>query len=254
MGVDFGTLMISRKIFGKRVLPDKGKVDLGAIGRDRLCENPTTLAEQSTEIDMKQVAAYAEAMAKHRGYPDDAAAMIARRVVFLERRDLRGLATLHRELTLGEPFATRFRRYRPDGRDGGQCPFYAGIELESSFERLTAVEPEDRLWVKAPSSPLLLVPKLAEWLRPTGRRAMFWWLKNKEVPGYIVVEGFRLALYCKAGSRDALDLLQSADHIGFSACPDDVMPTPEPRSGFREKMQLQSRHIALMEEFLRSTQ
>jgi hypothetical protein len=200
------------------------------------------------------VAAFAEAMAKHRGYPEEAAAMIARRVVFLERRDLAGLSSLHRECFFfgNEPLVSRFELHRPDGTKGGCCPFYAGINLEASFEMLTAVSPENRQWAFAPSNSLLLVPKLAEWLRPTGRRAVFWWSNENEVPRYIVVEGFRVQMCSKLGSTDAFASLQRADHIGFSDCPDDFEPAPQPRSGFREKITVQRRHIDMIEDYLRS--
>jgi hypothetical protein len=206
------------------------------------------------QLDMKQVAAYANAMARHRGYPDDTAAMIARRIVFLERRNLAGLANLYREVMhfRKEPLTSRFKHYRPDGSEGGQCPFYAGIELESSFDRLTSAPRENRLWTPAPSNALLLVPKLAEWLRPTGRRAIFWWKKEEEVPGFIVVEGFRLASYSKIEPGEAFDKLQCSDYIGFSDCPDDFEPVPQPRSGFCEKITVQLRQIAMMEDYLRS--
>jgi hypothetical protein len=210
--------------------------------------------EVSVELDMKQIGAFADAMAKHRGYPDDTATMIARRVVFLERRDLPGLANLHREVSLfnNEPLASRFNLQRPDGTEGGHCPFYAGMDLEPAFDQLTAFPPEDRRWVPAPSNSLLLVPKLAEWLRPTGRRALLWWAKDQVVPGYIVVEGFRLDIYSKGGSWDAIGYLQRADYIGFSDCPDDLDPAPNPRSGFREKVTFERRHIAMVEDYLRS--
>ena len=224
--------MIFKRLFGKRLAPS---------------------LQQDVELDMNEVASYANDMATRRGYPEDAAAMMARRVVFLERRGLPGLANLHREVLLfrDEPLASRFNVHRPNGSEGGHCPFYAGIELEPSFDMLTALTPEDRLWVKAPSNSLLFVPKLAEWLRPTGRRAVFWWGKDKEVPGMIVVEGFRLEFLCKTGTSDALEKLQQAEHIGFSNCPDDFEPKPNPRTGFLDKITLQPRHIDLMQDFLK---
>lgn len=203
---------------------------------------------------MKEVAAYAEAMVKHRGYPDDLSALIARRVVFLERRGLPGLAHLHNEMLTyrDESLTSRFEPRRPDGSEGKHCPISAGIDLESSFDMLTALPPEDRRWTTAPSNALLLVPKLAEWLRPTGRRAILWWAKDGDVPGLIIVEGFRLEYLSKDRSWRALDALQMADHIGFSGCPDDFEPTPAPRSGFREKITLAPRHVAMMRDFMGS--
>lgn len=226
------------------------------IGGKLFGRRPVAAAEQYIELDMNQVAAYATAMAKHRGYPEDTAAMIARRVVFLERRGLPGLANLYSEVLSfrSEPLASRFALHRPDGRKGGHCPFYAGMELERSFEMLTAFSPEERRWATAPSNSLLLVPKLAEWLRPTGRRAVFWWEMDKDVPGFIIVEGFRLELICKLGRSDALDKLQQAEHIGFSNCPDDFEPRPNPRSGFRDKIPLEPRHIAWMQDYLKVSQ
>ncbi|MCX9145833.1 hypothetical protein [Erythrobacter sp. WG] len=201
---------------------------------------------------MDQVATYAEAMARHRGYPDPTCAMIARHVVFLERRGLLGLSNLYWEMTSfpEESLDDRFNVKRPDGHEGGHCPFSAAIGLWPSYDWLTSIEPEDRRWAIAPSHALLAVPTLAEWLRPTGRRAMFWWAKDGAVPGYIVVEGFRLAAYLKTSGPDPWLALTYADHIGFSDCPDDILPTPEPRSGFLEKIQLAPRHIEMMETFL----
>lgn len=224
------------------------------IGKRLFGRQTSAVTQQHVELDMAQVAGYATAMARHRGYPEDSAAMIARRVVFLERRGLPGLANLHREVLLfrDEPLASRFTLHRPDGRKGGHCPFYAGMELERSFDMLTAVSPEERLWATAPSNSLLLVPKLAEWLRPTGRRAVFWWEKDKEVPGFIIVEGYRLELLCRSGRSDALDKLQQAAHVGFSDCPDDFEPRPNPRSGFRDKIPLEPRHIAWMQDYLKA--
>lgn len=239
--------MIRKHIFGRRAArPDQRNAQAsrlplrGSYGGD-------------VEIDMDQVLTYSKAIAKHRGYPEESAATIARRVVFLERRGLPGLANLHREVFLfrDEPLTSRHKLRRPDGRKGGHCPFFAGIDLEPSFEQLTASPPENRRWVTAPSNGLLLVPKLAEWLRPTGRRAVFWWAKGEQVPGFIVVEGFRLE-FRSTIEWDALDALQTADHIGFSDCPDDFAPTPNPRSGFCEKITLQPRHIALLDDYLKS--
>ncbi|WP_223177753.1 hypothetical protein [Sphingobium sp. KCTC 72723] len=240
--------MILKRVFGRRTTPPVQQNVVSGLPTQPDCYGG------DVELDMKQVAAYANAMARHRGYPEDTAAMIARRVVFLERRNLAGLANLHREVDLfhNEPLTSRFNLRRPDGSEGRHCPFYAGIDLESSFDRLTSVTPGDRVWTPAPSNALLLVPKLAEWLRPTGRRAIFWWGKEKEVPGFIVVEGFRLDCYAKAERWEAFDKLQRADHIGFSDCPDDFEPAPQPRSGFCEKVTLQLRHVAMMEDYLRS--
>jgi len=236
-----------KQIFGKKVVPSAQPTGSPALP-------PQRYGESEVELGMDQVAEFAYAMAKHRGYPDDTASMIARRVVFLERRDLPGLANLHREVShfRDEPLVSRFNVQRPDGRQGGYCPFYAGMDLEPAFAQLTAFPPEDRRWVPAPSNPLLLVPKLAEWLRPTGRRAIVWWEKEKSVPGLIVVEGFRLQLLLKGGSWDAFETMQQAEHLGFSDCPEDFEPAPTPRSGFLEKVKLQRRHIDLMESYLRT--
>jgi len=220
----------------------------------RLFGRRTAPTQQNVELDMKQVAAYANAMARRRGYVDDTAAMIARRVVFLERRGLPGLGSLHREVLTfhNEPLVSRFSRRRPDGSEGGHCPFFAGVDLEPKLDMLTARPPDDRLWAAAPSNALLLVPKLAEWLRPTGRRAVFWWLgEGPEVPGFIVVEGYRLHCFSRSGVSDALGVLEQARAIGFSDCPDDFEPTPTPRSGFCDKVTLQPRHIALMHDYLK---
>lgn len=237
-----------KRVFGRRPTPTGQRNTASGV------RAPLAAYGADVELDMNQVAAYAGAMAKHRGYPEEAAAMIARRVVFLERRDLAGLGSLHRECFLfgNEPFVSRFELRRPDGSEGGHCPFYAGINLEASFEMLTAVSPEDRRWAPAPSNSLLLVPKLAEWLRPTGRRAVFWWANEKVVPGYIVVEGYRVQMYSKVGWSDVFASLQRANHIGFSDCPDDFEPAPQPRSGFREKVTVQRQHIDMMEDYLRS--
>jgi len=81
---------------------------------------------------------------------------------------------------------------------------------------------------------------------------VFWWAKKDKVPGFIVVEGYRLGYYRKLSPADAADGLEQADHIGFSDCPDDFEPEPELRSGFREKISLTPRQIALMEDYLRS--
>jgi hypothetical protein len=237
--LQIGRQVFGKRIFGKREAPSPRRY--GDTGLDEI-----------VELDMNEVASYADAMAKHRGYPDEASAMIARRVVFLERRGLPGLAHLHREVLLfqNEPLSSRFQLRRPDGREGGHCPFYAGIDLEPSFDRLTSCTPEDRLWAAAPSHSLLLVPKLAEWLRPTGRRAVFWWANGSEVPGLIIVEGYRLEYLSKDRNWRAIDQLRDAQHIGFSNCPDDFDPTPSPRSGFRDKISVQLRHISMMQEFL----
>jgi len=144
--------MIFRRVFGKKATPSvRRDIGLGSLGQPRKYG-------ANVELDMKEVAAYAAAMARHRGYEDETAAMIARRVVFLERRDLPGLGNLHREVFLyhNQPLESRFRFYSPDGPVGGGCPFYAGVALEPSFEMLTAVPPEDRRWAPAPSNALLL--------------------------------------------------------------------------------------------------
>ncbi len=152
------TRMIFKRVFGKKVTlsapPDIGPGESA----------PPRKYGANVELDMKEVASYASAMARHRGYEDETAAMIARRVVFLERRDLPGLAHLHREVFLyhNQPLDSRFSFYSPDGPVGGHCPFYAGVALEPSFQMLTAVPPEDRRWAPAPSNALLLVPKLVK--------------------------------------------------------------------------------------------
>lgn len=240
--------MIHKRLFGRRATSAGQLNDLSGV------QVPRRKYGTNVELDTAQVATYANAMAIHRGYPEDTAAMIARRVVFLERRGLPGLASLHREVLLfrDEALLSRFNLHRPDGSEGGHCPFYAGIELEQSFDMLTSLPPEDRRWTRAPSNALLLVPKLAEWLRPTGRRAVFWWKNDTEVPGFIVVEAFRLAFYSNVEFSEAFDKFQHADHIGFSDCPDDFEPAPQPRSGFLDKIKLQPRHIDMMEDYLRS--
>lgn len=246
--------LLGRRVFGKRTSSSRDTIGLNAINRGTPYGRPSTPVEETVEIGMEQVAAYAEAMARHRGYPDASCSMIARHVVFLERRGLLGLSNLYWEMSSfqEEPLVDRFNVQRPDGREGGHCPFSAAIELWSSYDWLTSIEPEDRRWAIAPSHALLAVPTLAEWLRPTGRRAMFWWAKDGAVPGYIVVEGFRLAPYLKTSGPDPWDALMDADHIGFSDCPDDILPKPEPRSGFLEKIKLAPRHIEMMEVFLGS--
>ena len=242
------TRMIFKRVFGRKTTPSE-QPDIGRDGSSK-----SRRYGANVELDMKEVASYAAAMARHRGYEDETAAMIARRVVFLERRNLPGLGNLHREVFLyhNQPLDSRFSFQSIDGLVGGGCPFYAGVALEPSFEMLTALPPEDRRWAPAPSNALLFVPKLAEWLRPTGRRAVFWWAKNKKVPGFIVVEGYRLGYYCKLSTSDAANAIEQADLIGFSDCPDDFKPEPEVRSGFREKITLIPRHIALIEDYLRS--
>lgn len=243
------------KIFGRRQKGVRQGDDIVAIARHGIDQSPKASADESVEINMEQVADYAEAMARHRGYPDDFAALIARRVVFLERRDLPGLGSLHRELHdfRDEPLASRFNRHRPDGSEGRHCPFYAGVELEASFDFLTSATPEESRWAVAPSNPLLFLPHLAEWLRPTGRRALLWWEKDKKMQGYFVVEGFRLAAYVRTEYTEAFEALRMSTHIGFSACPDDFLPEPKPFSGIRDKLKLQRRHIAMMEDFLSSS-
>jgi len=238
-----------KRIFGKKVVPAGQPTGSPALP-------PQGYGDSEVEIGMDQVAEFAYAMAKHRGYPEDTASMIARRVVFLERRDFPGLVSLYREVTLfsDEPLLSRFDVQRPDGREGGFCPFYAGLELEPEFERFTVLPPDQQGWALAPSNSFLLVPKLAEWLRPTGRRAMMWWAKDKSIVGYIVVEGYRLQIFFGRGADtlDSLDKIQAADHIGFSGCPEDFHPQPNPRSGFLEKKTLRRRDIGLMESYLRT--
>lgn len=219
-------------------------------------QRPVAAPEQSIDLDMQHVASLSAALAKRRGYSDDMAASIARHVVFLERRGLPGLANLYSEMVSfhAEPLVSRFALRRPDGRAGGHCPFHAGMEHARSFEMLTDCSPEERRWATAPSHSLLLVPRLAERLRPTGRRAIVWWAKDKDVPGFIVVEGFRLELISKLGRADALDTLRQAEHIGFSDCPEDFEPRPQPRSGFRTSVAIQARHIAWIQDYLEASQ
>jgi len=210
-------------------------------------------AHEHVEIDMKQVAAFARGMAIRRGYPDDLAGVIARRAVFLERRGLPGLGSLHHEVVAfdDEPLASRFNRHRPDGREGGHCPIAAGVDLEPHLDMLSARGPNDPLWTTAPSNGLLIVPKIAEWLRINGKRVVFWWEKGGEWAGFIVVEAFRLQYVDQTGTSSALKKLQRADHIGFSDCPDDFQPKPSPRSGFRDTIGLEPRHVALMHDYLK---
>ena len=123
------TRMMFKRIFGRKITPPaQSGIGLGESARPRKYG-------ANVELDMKEVASYAAAMARHRGYEDETAAMIARRVVFLERRNLPGLGNLHREVFLhhNQPLDSRFSFYSPDGPVGGHCPFYSGVALEPPF-------------------------------------------------------------------------------------------------------------------------
>lgn len=205
------------------------------------------------ELTMSQVSSYANVMAVHRGYSHEAAFTLAKWVVFLERRNFPGLASLCREMVLGqnEPMPARMLLHRPDGRAGGMCPYFYSLDVEPLLDALTAHPLADRIWVPAPSNPLLVVAALAYWLRCRGRRVLFWWQKDGEEPGYIVVEGFRLEFCPNVEPSRALEMLEDADYIGLSECPDDFQPAPRPQSGFVSKLTLPSRYIDVMENYLR---
>jgi len=207
---------------------------------------PAELPDDDLELSMVEVAAYARALAAKRGYPDDSHDMIARRIVFLERRGIPGLGPFHRDLVLfaDEPFSMRFNMVRPDGRRGGQCPIIAGVTLDPQLEAMTCRTESDAAWFPAPSNSVLLIPKLAEWLRPIGRAAVIHWLADGQRVGQAFVDGFRIALHGK------IEAIHEAPYVGISGFAEDGEPKPAFRSGFTERMRIKQRHMTMMIEYL----
>jgi hypothetical protein len=78
-----------RKIFGKKPAD-------AALVSPHHADDP----DARIELTMDEVGRYAHALALRRGYPADTAGMIARRVVFLERRGIIGFVALVREILL----------------------------------------------------------------------------------------------------------------------------------------------------------
>lgn len=199
------------------------------FGKKRELASPAAAGDVvSRTLSMDRVREYAIALVSKRGFPADSHQMIAERVVFLERRGLPGLlALLHEFATAKQDFAQRTAQSRQMA--GGHCPIVAGVELNAVAEQLTTAEDGDAKWIVAPSNPILLIPKIAEWVRPTGRLVRVSWAIDRQVVAETVIDGFRIA------HIGPLSPLQHSEHIGFCRFPEESVPVPKLTAGFLDE-------------------
>lgn len=197
---------------------------------------------------MEDVRRYVPLLAHRRGYPDDSFGMLSERICFLERRGLPGFGAFGAEMIkfAREPLNSRMSMSRPDGRQGNYCPIFAGVLLREKLEFLTTADASNCQAILAPSHPVLLLPKIAEYIRPRVRIMIMDWYVGAEVGARTVFDGFRIA---HIGS---VEPTLKADQIGFCQFPEGQMPLPEMKSGHVEEVVMPICVMSQIDQFIGS--
>ncbi len=185
-------------------------------------------------LSMDDVGKYCIAAARLRGYPEDSLDMIARRVVFLERRGLPGFAAFVQEMTMfpSESLAQRARPERPDGQKGGGCPIIAAVMMGERLAEQMALPPGKISVMHAPSHPGLMLPKFAEFAGPRGLLAMVHFLVGNEPVARAVMDGHRLAY------EGPIEAFFAAEHLGIARFPEESLAAPPLRAGHIDTFEL----------------
>jgi hypothetical protein len=208
-----------KRIFGKWGLP---------------AEPPSPPIDDGTNmipLSIDDIARYVKAAARRRGYPDDSFDMIARRVCFLERRGLPGFMAFVREMGAyaHEGMDERAAYIRPDGSRGGHCPIIASVALNQELGRIAALQSGQSLQMTAPSNPLLVLPKLANYAGPRGLVLSLAYYEGEEIVATGYADGFRVVHYGKT------EPMFVCDKVGYSVCPEDWMDEIRLRAGYLDR-------------------
>lgn len=195
-----------KRLFGRK--PASAFVAKREVAESRL---------DSIRLTMDEIARYCVAAARWRGFPEDSHTMIARRVVFLERRGLPGFGALIREMTLfsSETLQQRASLTRPNGQSHSRCPIMTAAIISDDLDQFTSLAPDQVSVIPAPSNPVLLLPKLADYAGPSGKLVMATFYVDRQPVARAVVDGHRLAYMGDANA------FMEADHLGISCFPEE---------------------------------
>lgn len=191
--------------------------------------------------------------AERRGHPEPTQAMIARRIVWLERRGMPGLAAWILELVEygRETLEQRFSSARPDGSTGRICPFFWSAHVTDKLDEITSAEEERPTILNAPAHPVLILPKLAGYLGPTGRMVTVYWIVDGHEILRSVMDGFRII---HRGDRErTFEAYMRADRIGVSRYPEEREPVPPLRSGHMDEVFVPTALIGGLVGYMRAT-
>ena len=234
-----------RKVFGKKpnaIADDQGGLPL--VG---------TPVEGGLQLKSHEVRQLVVSSAERRGYPEPARAMIANRVVWLERRGMFGLAAWILELVeyAGETLEQRFSMTRPDGSTGRVCPFVFASLLNDKLDEITSAEDDQPKVLHAPAHPVLLLPKLASYLGPTGRLITVYWIVDGKEILRSVMDGFRIA---HRGDREhSFEAYMRSDRIAISRYPEEFEPVPPLSSGHMRDVVVPTTLIGQLVGYMKAT-
>jgi hypothetical protein len=237
---------MSRRLFGKaspRRTEDFG--GLPVLG--------TWVDDDSLKLTLDEVHQLAKASAEQRGFPAPASDTIAQRVIWLERRRLPGLTAWIFELSnhRDESLAERLRLLRPDGTEGRSCPIFFGVKLEEMLDDLTSGEPGRSKIFRAPSHPILLLPKIAAFLGPLGRMVLIKWYRDRDEILCTTMDGHRIAHQGDSGML--FEAIMHADWLGISPYPEADRPVPPMESGNQSDVILLRPVLGTLINFMRAT-
>jgi len=148
---------------------------------------------------MGQVQHLAVAAFRARGFPDAGVEAYGQRMAWLEARGLPALMAMTAEFTViskGRPWNERRPKPRADGQLVFDCPFIAGVTLADMMDQLVQPDPEDIRGIMGPSSPILLLPRIAEHAEKIGEPIEVFFKDGDplQFTGQCVIDGERIVV------------------------------------------------------------
>lgn len=204
----------------------------------------------AVKLSIDDMVRYVRAGAERRGYPDDSLDMIARRVAFLERRGLPGFAAFIREMSIhsDENLHERAVTARANGQQGGHCPIIAGAMLDDALGQAAAAGVGQIVRMAAPSNPVLLLPKLAEYAGPRGLVLMLIFYDKGQEAGRSFADGHRAVHF------GPVDPLFECEAVGFGLCAEEWLDEVKLRGGHVDASEFPASLVSRLIRFIEDGQ
>jgi len=167
---------------------------------------PRPAESENITLTMRQVYELSYAAMQARGFPDQGNRHNVERICWLEQRGLPGFISLIAELTKEGRGVWTSRGPKPNAERQTvfDCPFITGVMLPGMADQLVVEDPEEIKGLTGPSSPVLLLPRIAEHAQKIGEPIEMFFKVGQNPPSFgarIVTDGDKILA---GGDADAI--------------------------------------------------
>jgi len=159
-------------------------------------EKENSGSELPVNLTLNQVFHLAKAAFEARGFPRSGVEFLAEQIAWLEARGLPALTCLTAEFTILSKGVWSERQPKPSANNQlvFDCPFISGVILEDYFEQLVDIDPNEIKGIMGPTSPLLILPRIARYSEKIGVPVQMYFKSGEpiEIVGCITTDGDKI--------------------------------------------------------------